>query len=104
MNELDMLGAAASGMDAERITLEAAARNLAASEATTGPFTRLVPQFVPGADGAVRFTGMREAPGGTDAIVEMVNVLDAQRAFEADASIFDAGKRFAERAIDLARG
>jgi flagellar basal body rod protein FlgC len=111
MSELDTLGIAARGMDAERIALEAAARNVAASEADGGAFTRLVPEFSgdgddefdPAGDGPLRFLGMREVPGGADTILEMVSVLDAQRAFEADATVFDAGKRFAERAIDLGR-
>jgi flagellar basal body rod protein FlgC len=33
----------------------------------------------------------------------MVAVLDAQRAYEANASIFDVGKRLAERTIDVGR-
>ncbi len=113
-----MLASAASGMDAQRIALEAAARNVAASEASgPGGFTRLVPQFVadaaadddgfalepPGGEG-VRFTGMRsEHAADGDAMSEMVAVLDAQRAYEANASVFDTAKRFAERAIDLER-
>jgi flagellar basal body rod protein FlgC len=33
----------------------------------------------------------------------MVAVLDAQRAYEANASVFDLGKRLAERTIDMGR-
>jgi flagellar basal body rod protein FlgC len=120
MSEFDVLSAAASGMDAQRITLEAAARNVAASEASgPGGFTRLVPTFEAAApsdgdtlsdDGAfdegdvLRFAGMRaERTVDGDAMSEMVAVLDAQRSYEANASIFDSAKRFAERAIDLGR-
>jgi flagellar basal body rod protein FlgC len=38
-----------------------------------------------------------------DAITEMVAVLNAQRAYEADAAVFDAGKRLAERTIETGR-
>ena len=38
-----------------------------------------------------------------DAVTEMVSVLDAQRAYEANASVFDIGKRLAERTIDMGR-
>jgi flagellar basal body rod protein FlgC len=33
----------------------------------------------------------------------MVAVLDAQRAYEGDASVFDIGKRLAERTIEMGR-
>jgi flagellar basal body rod protein FlgC len=108
MSEFDVLAAAAGGMDAERIALEASARNVAAAEAA-GPagFTRMIPRFSQpsGDEGvALRFEGMRAERGNDgDAMLEMVAALDAQRAYEADASIFDTAKRFAERAIDLGR-
>jgi flagellar basal-body rod protein FlgC len=57
-----------------------------------------------GAGAVVRLAGARPAPGSeADAVTEMVAVLAAQRAYEANASIFDAGKRLAERTIDLGR-
>lgn len=125
-----MLTAAASGMDAQRAALDVAARNVAAAEAG-GTFARLVPRFTvrppddlatqdagaePGsifddpdtddqpAGAIVRFTGTSNVPGvDADAVTEMVAVLSAQRAYEANASVFEAGKRLAERTIDLAR-
>jgi flagellar basal-body rod protein FlgC len=94
-------------------------------------FERLVPTFARGQGGAVgegegfdpepdlgsddpddgdggalpiRYLGARtEAGVDVDAITEMVAVLDAQRGYEADASIFDLGKRLAERTIDVGR-
>jgi hypothetical protein len=52
----------------------------------------------------IRFTGTATERGtGVDAITEMVAVLNAQRAYEADASVFEAGKRLAERTIDVER-
>ena len=42
-------------------------------------------------------------PGNGDALTEMIAVLDAQRGYEANASIFDVGKRLAERTLDIGR-
>ncbi|HTV75035.1 MAG TPA: flagellar basal body rod C-terminal domain-containing protein [Candidatus Acidoferrales bacterium] len=137
MTEFDVLRAAADGMDAQRASLEVAARNVAAAEANPdGSFGRLVPQFVfadPTADdGAptfpsdvsdpfsgdpsdgvdpsddashvIRFAGTQQQRGvDVDAVTEMVAVLDAQRAYEANASVFDAGKQLMERTIDMGR-
>jgi flagellar basal body rod protein FlgC len=120
-------------MDAERFALDLAARNVAAAEASADGrgFERLVPAFAlapsaaaeegeafdpdPGlgpddrddgdeAELPIRYLGARAEPGvDVDAITEMVAVLDAQRGDEADASIFDLGKRLAERTIDVGR-
>ena len=38
-----------------------------------------------------------------NSISEMINVLDSQRAYEANASVFDIGKRLSERTIDMGR-
>jgi flagellar basal-body rod protein FlgC len=52
----------------------------------------------------VRYLGSATQRGvDVDAVTEMVSVLGAQRAYEANASIFDLGKRLAERTIDLGR-
>jgi len=121
MNEFDILQSAAAGMDAQRAALDVAARNVAAAEATPGAgvFERMVPRFAladdddsgePGSDLddapglPVRFLGAVPERGvDVDAMTEMVAVLDAQRAYETDASVFDAGKRLAERTIDMGR-
>ena len=64
---------------------------------------------VPGGDAAredlpIRFLGAMQQRGvDTDAVTEMVSVLEAQRAYEANASVFDVGKRLAERTIDVGR-
>jgi flagellar basal body rod protein FlgC len=131
MSEFDILRAAASGMDAQRSALDLAARNVAAAE-TDGRFERLVPRFAatapagaggdpaayeppdpgdggPGDGGAgddlpVRYLGAVPERGvEPDAMTEMVAVLDAQRAYDADASVFDIGKRLAERTIEMGR-
>ncbi len=54
--------------------------------------------------GAIRFAGTRErgpAQTGIDAVTEMVNVLDAQRAYEFNASVFDAGKKLITQTIQM---
>ena len=52
----------------------------------------------------IRFLGATPQRGvEVDAVTEMVSVLDAQRAYEANASVFDLGKRLAERTIDMGR-
>lgn len=106
---LDLLLAAASGMDAQRAALDVAARNVAAAEAA-GPnasYRRAIPQFrlVQSAGGAiVRFAGTRTERGANvDILTEMLAVMNASRAYESNASIFDAGKRLAERTMELER-
>ncbi len=97
-----------------------------------GSFERLIPQFAvapaPGDDDddgieppadlgddapddgdaaaslPVRYLGSTPEHGvDVDAVTEMVAVLDAQRAYEANASVFDIGKRLSERTIDMGR-
>ena len=124
--EMDLLANAASGMSAQRTVLDLAARNVAAAQASTPghPYTRLVAQFAnapaaladdgpeiddtadPASDEsptASGLAGVRSEPGSGDALAEMIAVLDAQRAYEQNASVFDIGKRLAERTIDLGR-
>ncbi|GAC1302871.1 MAG: hypothetical protein NVSMB19_12490 [Vulcanimicrobiaceae bacterium] len=133
MSEFDILRSAAAGMDAQRAALDLAARNVAAAEATPNGagFARLVPRFAlapppaatgsgpdayeppdadadADADGAgalpVRYLGARPQRGtDVDAVTEMVSVLGAQRAYEANASVFDLAKRLAERTLDVGR-
>jgi len=124
VTEFDLLTTAADGMSVQRSMLDVAARNVAAAQASTPehPYARLVAQFShPDADGQsdgfepapfaiddddaarTQFTG--SVPGGetADAMTEMIAVLEAQRAYEANASVFDVGKRLAERTIDVGR-
>lgn len=106
---LDLLDAAASAMDAQRAALDVAARNVAAAEAA-GPnaqYGRAVPVFrvVDSDDGArVEFAGTRADRGtNVDILTEMIAVMNASRAYDSDASIFDVGKTLAEKTIDLGR-
>lgn len=121
MTEFGLLDVAARGMTAQREMLDLDARNVAAAQAATPghPYERLVAHFVaaPDADAVaipdptgegdddalndpVRIT--RE-PGTGDALTELIATLDAQRSYEANASVFDIGKRLAERTLDIER-
>jgi flagellar basal body rod protein FlgC len=96
-------------MDAERAALDVCARNVAAAQAAgpNGDYARLVPQFVLNDEGGgtlVNFAGARTERGkNVDSIVEMIAVMNASRAYEADASLFDVGKTLAERTVDMGR-
>lgn len=121
MSEFDLLGVAADGMSVQRVLLDVAARNVAAAQASTPqhPYPRLVARFSPARtdddlpfdepgddDEAERATRLAATvPNGenADALTEMIAVLDAQRAYEANASVFDVGKKLAERTLDLGR-
>lgn len=129
MSEFDLLSVAADGMGVQRTLLDVAARNVAAAQASTPqhPYPRLVARFaatdpadafldVPGDGdlagsdygdgdaGGTRFAGTSRTGETADALTEMIAVLDAQRAYEADASVFDVGKKLAERTLDVGRG
>jgi flagellar basal body rod protein FlgC len=121
MSEFDLLAIGADGMDVQRLMLDVAARNVAAAQASTPehPYPRLVARFAPAAadDGLepdldpdgdaeaspshTRFLGTAPSGETADALTEMIAVLDAQRAYEANASIFEVGKRLAERTITV---
>ena len=108
---IDLLAAAASGMDAQRAALDVATRNVAAAEAAgpNGDYARMIPQFrlVSAGDGTetiVQFAGERAERGtNVDLLTEMIAVMNASRAYESDASLFDVGKTLAEKTIDLGR-
>jgi flagellar basal body rod protein FlgC len=108
MDSLGMLKTAASGMEAQRHALDVAARNVAAAEAAgpKGSYPRLVPQFRlldEGGTPEVAFTGATPDGKSVDAIQEMISVLNASRAYEANASVFELGKQLAQRTIDMGR-
>lgn len=100
MSELDLLGAGAAGMARQREILEISARNVAAAQASTPdhPYHRLVAAFDDA--GGMNVTESREP---ADALSEMVAMLDAQRAYESSASIFDVGKRIVDRTLEVGR-
>jgi flagellar basal body rod protein FlgC len=107
---IPLLDSAASAMDAQRAALDVAARNVAAAEAAgpDGSYARSVPEFrVVDSDGQeprVEFAGSHVEPGtNVDILTEMIAVMDASRAFESDAALFDVAKTLAEKTIDLGR-
>jgi flagellar basal body rod protein FlgC len=115
MTDFGLLDVAARGMAVQRTLLDLDARNVAAAQAATPghPYRRLVAHLVDGNDGDGS-DGDGGDDGGSpiavtseagigDALTELIATLDAQRAFEADASIFDIGKRLAERTLDIER-
>jgi hypothetical protein len=52
----------------------------------------------------VVFTGtLAQKDDGGGILAEMVSVLNASRAYEANASVFEIGKHLAERTIDMGR-
>ncbi|MDP9016863.1 MAG: hypothetical protein M3N19_00895 [Candidatus Eremiobacteraeota bacterium] len=114
MSDFDLLTVASSGMQAQRAALDIAARNVAAAQAAGpgGNYEREVPEFAvvrdamdqeDGAQGITFMGSHREKGSSVDLLTEMVSVMNASRAYEANASVFDLGKRLAERTIDLGR-
>ena len=110
LGRFDLLDSSASAMDAQRAALDVVARNVAAAEAAgpNGNYARAVPEFaiVDDDDGApaVSFTGERIERGtNVDVITEMIAAMNASRAYESDASLFDLGKQLAEKTVDLER-
>lgn len=105
MSEFDVLDRAAAAMAVQRGVLDIAARNVAAAQvASPGhDFQRLVAQIVDGDDLGPQIADVRTVHANADPLTEMIGVLDAQRAYEMGASIFDVGKRLAERTIDVGR-
>jgi flagellar basal body rod protein FlgC len=110
VTDFGLLDIAARGMSAQRTLLDLDARNVAAAQAATPghPYQRLVAHLVEMPDdGADDDTAdpvsVSTEPGTGDTLTELIATLDAQRAYEADASIFDIGKRLAERTLDIER-
>lgn len=106
---IDLLESAAAGMDAQRAALDVEARNVAAAEAAgpRGSYARAIPEFrvFDDEEGArVAFTGTRAEHGSNvNLVTEMIAVMNASRAYESNAALFDVGKTLAEKTIDLGR-
>jgi len=120
VTDFGLLDVAARGMAAQRTLLDLDARNVAAAQAATPghPYQRLVAHLVAaperdvfdvpdpdgeGAEGTSNPVVVSRETGTGDALTELIATLDAQRAYEADASMFDIGKRLAERTLDIER-
>jgi flagellar basal body rod protein FlgC len=105
VTDFGLLDVAARGMAAQRTLLDLDARNVAAAQAATPghPYQRLVAHVIAGEDAGDDAVTVTSEPGTGDALTELIATLDAQRAYEANASIFDIGKRLAERTLDIER-
>jgi flagellar basal body rod protein FlgC len=120
VTDFGLLDVAARGMSAQRTLLDLDARNVAAAQAAVPghAYQRLVAHIVAaaqteafeppdpdaeGEDDAAAPVAVTSETGTGDALTELIATLDAQRAYEADASIFDIGKRLAERTLDIER-
>jgi flagellar basal body rod protein FlgC len=108
VTDFALLDVAARGMAAQRAMLDIEARNLAAAQAATPghPYQRLVAHIVDADDDGDEVSDplrVSSEAGTGDALTELIATLDAQRAFEANASIFETGKRLAERTLDIDR-
>lgn len=133
MNVLSSLDVAAQAMSAERTRVNTASSNLANAETTRGPdgkpYQRLDPVFesVVNDDGttgvqvkeivadqsAPRPVYMPEHPDAdangfvllpnVNPVHEVVNLMSAQRGYEANATAFDTGKTMIQRALDILR-
>jgi flagellar basal body rod protein FlgC len=107
---IPLLEAAAGAMDAQRAALDVAARNVAAAEAAgpNGSYPRAIPRFRvttdSGGEPYAAFSGTITQPGqNVDMLTEMIAVMNASRAYESDAALFDTGKTLAEKTIDMGR-
>jgi flagellar basal body rod protein FlgC len=112
VTDFALLDIGARGMSAQRTLLDLDARNVAAAQAATPghAYQRLVAHFVTAPDSddgdgddTSDPVAVTSETGTGDALTELIATLDAQRAYEADASIFDIGKRLAERTLDIER-
>jgi flagellar basal body rod protein FlgC len=106
VTDFALLDVAARGMATQRTLLDLDARNVAAAQASTPghPYQRLVAHLVAESeDESGESLTVTSEPGTGDALTELIATLDAQRGYEADASIFDIGKRLAERTLDIER-
>lgn len=129
MSITSAMSLSASGLRAERVRLNAASSNLANAHTTRteggGPYRRLDPVLAESEDGGVEVRELREDQSGgqrvylpdhpdadregmvrlpnVDPIHEVVNLISAQRGFEANATAFETARTMAERALDLMR-
>ncbi len=99
------LSLAAQAMDVERSTLDLLARNVAAAQvAGHSGFTRLLPRVATDASGAPRICGVQAQHVASGSIVtEMLAMMQAQRSYEGDATLFSLSKHLAEATIAMGR-
>lgn len=147
-SDFDILGYAASGMEAQRGALDVAAHNIALAQTAdpghpakayapvftvdsnslaSNPFASMVKAasndddddmvsdegdddgsgaanvaaMSMGSPGLVSMTGVRKTNIDDNAITQMVDMLNAQRAYESNSSVFDVGKSVMEKTLSL---
>ena len=149
-NDFDILGYAASGMEAQRGALDVAAHNIALAQTadpnhpmkayapvfsvnpnslSDNPFASMVKAasvaddddddaadkdddddgsgaanaaaMSMGSSGLVAMTGVKQTNIDDNAITQMVDMLNAQRAYESNSSVFDVGKSVMEKTLSL---
>ncbi|HCC32729.1 MAG TPA: flagellar basal body rod protein FlgC [Clostridiales bacterium] len=129
MRLLQTLRTSMSALTAERLRLDLIAGNLANLNTTRTPagepYRRLVPVFSPRPAGGVEVTGVvadpaefpvRHDPGHPDAdadgfvrmpnvdlVAEMVDLMAATRAYEANATVAQATRTLAQRTLEIGR-
>lgn len=103
--QIPLLSLAAGAMDAQRNALDVYARNVAAAQvAGSGGFTRFEPSLAVDEQGIPRMNGVQPqhiASGGI--VTEMLAMMQAQRAYEGDATMFSLGKHLAEQTLAIER-
>ena len=67
----------------------------------SGGAARAAGMSMGGGQGLVAMTGVKRSGMDDNAITQMVDMLNAQRAYEANSSVFDVGKSIAEKAVSL---
>jgi flagellar basal-body rod protein FlgC len=146
-NDFDILGYAASGMEAQRGALDVAAKNIALAQTadpnhpvkafapvftadpdamSNNPFESMVQSAgsddfgdsdsvgeddfgasdaasmsMGGSQGIVAMTGVKQTNIDDNAITQMVDMMNAQRAYESNASVFDVGKSVMTKTLAL---
>ncbi len=92
-------------METQRGVLDVFARNIAAAQvADANGFVRFEPVLGQDSEGAAALTGLRARRVKNDGIVgEMLAIMQAQRAYESDATLFTLGKHLAEQTIAVDR-
>ncbi len=126
---MSSFGVSASGMSAERLRLDAISNNLANVNTTRtpegGPYRRLMVMLESAAGGGVRVARIEQDdsppmmvhdPGHPDAgpdgyvampnvnpVLEMVDMITATRAYEANVAAFNAAKSMAAKALEIGK-
>jgi flagellar basal body rod protein FlgC len=102
---IPLLSLAARSMETQRGVLDVFARNIAAAQvAGANGFVRFEPILNQDEEGAPTITSLRARHVKNDGIVgEMLAIMQAQRAFESDATMFSLSKHLAEQTIAVER-